>query len=58
MAIAHQVPMGAMHSNPEHVKLFEQWMKGYKPEELFDENGTLIPDLKEVSTCRQQAHEC
>ena len=46
---SHQVPMGAMHSNPEHVKLLEQWMKGYRPEELFDENGTLIPELKELS---------
>lgn len=46
---AHQVPMGAMHSNPEHVKLLEEWMKGYKPEELFDENGTLIPELKELA---------
>ena len=46
---AHQVPMGKMHSNPEHVKLLEQWMKGYKPEELFDENGKLIPELKELA---------
>lgn len=46
---AHQVPMGAMHSNPEHVKLLEEWMKSYKPEELFDENGTLIPELKELA---------
>ena len=46
---AHQVPMGAMHSNPEHVKMLEEWMKSYKPEELFDENGTLIPELKELA---------
>ncbi len=46
---AHQVPMGKMHSNPEHLKLLEQWMKGYKPEELFDENGKLIPELKELA---------
>ncbi len=46
---SHQVPMGAMHSNPEHVKLLEEWMKGYKPEELFDENGKLIPELKELA---------
>ena len=46
---SHQVPMGGMHSNPEHVKLLEQWMKSYKPEELFDENGTLIPELKELA---------
>lgn len=46
---AHQVPMGEMHSNPEHLKLLEQWMKSYKPEELFDENGTFIPELKELA---------
>ncbi|MDJ0632234.1 MAG: phosphoketolase family protein [Xenococcaceae cyanobacterium MO_188.B29] len=46
---SHQVPMGAMHSNPEHVKLLEEWMKGYKPEELFDENGKLISELKELA---------
>ncbi|MGK7916541.1 MAG: phosphoketolase, partial [Prochloraceae cyanobacterium] len=46
---AHQVPMGNMHSNPEHLKMLEEWMKGYKPEELFDENGKLIPELKELA---------
>ena len=46
---SHQVPMGGMHSNPEHVKLLEEWMKSYKPEELFDQNGTLIPELKELA---------
>ncbi len=46
---SHQVPMGGMHSNPEHVKLLEEWMKSYKPEELFDEDGTLIPELKELA---------
>ena len=46
---AHQVPMGAMHSNPQHVKMLEEWMKSYKPEELFDANGTLIPELKELA---------
>ena len=46
---SHQVPMGEMHSNPEHVQLLEQWMKSYKPEELFDENGRLIPELAELA---------
>jgi xylulose-5-phosphate/fructose-6-phosphate phosphoketolase len=46
---SHQVPMGEMHSNPEHVKLLEEWMKSYRPEELFDDNGTLIPELKELA---------
>ncbi|PLS69624.1 MAG: phosphoketolase [Cyanobacteria bacterium M5B4] len=46
---SHQVPMGGMHSNPEHLKMLEQWMKSYKPEELFDSNGRLIPELKELA---------
>jgi len=46
---AHQVPMGGMHSNPEHLRRLEEWMLSYKPEELFDENGTLIPELKELN---------
>jgi len=46
---AHQVPMGGMHSNPEHLRYLEAWMKSYRPDELFDENGTLIPELQELS---------
>jgi xylulose-5-phosphate/fructose-6-phosphate phosphoketolase len=46
---SHQVPIGEMHTNPEHLKLLEQWMKGYKPEELFDQHGTLIPELKALA---------
>ncbi len=42
---SHQVPMGAMHENPEHVKLLEQWMQSYQPEELFDAEGRLAPEL-------------
>ncbi|MGD1900509.1 MAG: phosphoketolase [Phormidesmis sp.] len=46
---SHQVPMGGMHDNEEHLRRLETWMKSYKPEELFDENGTLIPELKELA---------
>jgi len=46
---AHQVPMGEMHSNEQHRDMLVEWMKGYKPEELFDENGKLIPELKELA---------
>jgi len=45
---SHQVPMAEMHNNAEHVKLLEQWMKSYKPEELFDERGRLRDDLAAV----------
>ena len=41
---AHQVPMGDM-SRPGHVKILEKWLKSYRPEELFDEKGTLRAEL-------------
>ncbi len=42
---SHQVPLSEMASKPEHVKLLEDWMKSYKPKELFDAKGTLLPEL-------------
>jgi len=42
---SHQVPFSEMATKPEHVKLLEAWMKSYKPEELFDDNGKLIDEL-------------
>ena len=46
---SHQVPFAEMASKPEHIKLLEAWMKSYKPEELFDANGTLPPELAELA---------
>jgi xylulose-5-phosphate/fructose-6-phosphate phosphoketolase len=46
---SHQVPLAEMASKPEHVKLLEDWMKSYRPEELFDASGTLIPELQELA---------
>jgi xylulose-5-phosphate/fructose-6-phosphate phosphoketolase len=45
---SHQVPIVDM-STPAHVALLEEWMRSYKPEELFDENGRLIPELAELA---------
>ena len=45
---SHQVPMGEMHENPEHVRLLEEWMQSYRPAELFDDNGRLRPKLAEL----------
>ena len=42
---AHQVPMGEMHENPAHIKILEDWMKSYRPEELFDAQGTFKSEL-------------
>ena len=46
---SHQVPFSEMAEKPGHVKLLEKWMKSYRPEELFAENGTLIPELAECA---------
>jgi xylulose-5-phosphate/fructose-6-phosphate phosphoketolase len=46
---SHQVPMGEMHDNPEHIKILEQWMKSYRPEELFDDAGHFKPELAELA---------
>jgi xylulose-5-phosphate/fructose-6-phosphate phosphoketolase len=46
---AHQVPIPDVASNPAHLKILEAWMRGYKPEELFDGNGRLIPELRELA---------
>ena len=42
---SHQVPFAEMREKPEHVKLLEQWMKSYRPNELFDSNGRLNPEI-------------
>lgn len=46
---SHQVPIDEMARKPKHIKVLEGWMKSYKPEELFDENGKLRPDLAELA---------
>ncbi len=42
---AHQVPMDAARTNPEHLRLLDEWMRSYRPEELFDEDGALMPEI-------------
>jgi xylulose-5-phosphate/fructose-6-phosphate phosphoketolase len=46
---AHQIPLIVDSEHPHHVQLLENWMKSYKPEELFDKNGSLIPELAELA---------
>jgi len=46
---SHQVPFSEMATKPGHLKLLETWMKSYKPEELFDENGTLLADIASLA---------
>lgn len=46
---AHQVPISSPLNIPAHLQLIEDWLKSYKPEELFDENGKLLADLAELA---------
>lgn len=45
---AHQVPVADLQQKPSHLKILEDWLRSYRPEELFDENGTLISELAEL----------
>lgn len=42
---SHQVPLAELSSKPEHLLMLEEWMRSYRPEELFDTEGTLLPEL-------------
>ncbi|MEO8098498.1 MAG: phosphoketolase family protein [Acidobacteriota bacterium] len=46
---SHQVPLSGLASNPQHLAMLEEWMKSYKPEELFDAGGRLLPELAELA---------
>jgi xylulose-5-phosphate/fructose-6-phosphate phosphoketolase len=46
---SHQVPLAALASKPEHLRMLEEWLRSYKPEELFDENGKLMAELAELA---------
>jgi len=46
---SHQVPLSEVKKNPQHLKMLEEWMRSYKPEELFDENGRLVKELAELA---------
>ncbi len=42
---AHQVPITDFATKPEHIGILERWMRSYRPEELFDNTGRLVPEL-------------
>ena len=47
---AHQVPVTSFISHPDHVRILEEWLSSYRPAELFDGKGSLIPELTELAT--------
>ncbi len=46
---AHQVPLSDPHKNPEHLRQLESWLRSYRPDELFDAGGRLVPDLQALA---------
>jgi xylulose-5-phosphate/fructose-6-phosphate phosphoketolase len=42
---SHQVPLAGVHENPEHLVQLEEWLRSYRPDELFDAEGRFVPDL-------------
>ena len=46
---SHQVPLAELATNPEHLRILEEWMRSYRPEELFDHTGKLIQELAELA---------
>jgi xylulose-5-phosphate/fructose-6-phosphate phosphoketolase len=46
---AHQVPVDGVRTNPAHLEILENWMRSYRPEELFDEDGCLLPELQALA---------
>ena len=50
---SHQVPMASPKQNPSHLSKLEAWLMSYKPQELFDEEGKLLPELKALVPPRE-----
>jgi len=51
---AHQVPVSDVRSNPQHLHILEDWLKSYKPHELFDKHGHFRPDLAAMAPTGQK----
>ncbi len=46
---SHQVPLAKIQENPAHLQQLEAWMRSYKPDELFDSTGKLLPELRDLA---------
>jgi len=51
---AHQVPMADVRDDAKHRRLLEEWMRSYRPEQLFDESGALAPELRSLAPAGQR----
>jgi xylulose-5-phosphate/fructose-6-phosphate phosphoketolase len=46
---SHQVPLAELAKKPDHIRMLEEWMKSYRPQELFDEHGAPIPEITQLA---------
>ncbi|HZR03139.1 MAG TPA: phosphoketolase family protein [Burkholderiales bacterium] len=46
---SHQVPLAGLAENPKHLELLERWLRSYRPDELFDDDGKLLADLRDLA---------
>jgi xylulose-5-phosphate/fructose-6-phosphate phosphoketolase len=46
---SHQVPLAELATRPDHIRLLEDWMRSYRPAELFDRDGALLPEIAELA---------
>jgi xylulose-5-phosphate/fructose-6-phosphate phosphoketolase len=51
---AHQVPLSETRDNDEHRAQLEEWLRSYRPDELFDDDGRLVPELRALSPAGAQ----
>ena len=51
---SHQVPLSELAAKPDHIRLLEDWMKSYRPEELFGEDGALRPEIAALAPAGEQ----
>ena len=49
---SHQVPLSGVKDNAEHLRLLEEWLRSYRPEELFDDDGRAAPSWSGAPTPR------
>ena len=47
--LSHQVPLAGLAGDPEHLRMLEEWMHTYRPDELFDDEGRLVPELRDLA---------
>ncbi len=47
--LSHQVPLAGLAGDPEHLRMLGEWMRSYRPDELFDAEGRLVPELRELA---------